>query len=298
MDSLIEKKVQECHGCQATTPITHRDPLKPNALPERPWAKLAVDFWGPLPSDEYLLVMIDKYSRYPEVEIVSGTSAKAVVPHIDKIFATHGFPDKVQTDGGPPFNGSGSHLYYQYMKWAGVESKPVSQEDPEANGLAENFMKSLKKLWHTKLWHTAIVEKKNPRQELYKFLRNYRATPHASTGRAPTELLYNRSIKTRLPQLSKPVNDTNLLARDAATKAKQKAYKDNKKTVRPHSIEVGDSVLIKRQTTKSKSCYDPEPYRVTGVNGSQITGKRGDTVRVRDAQKFKKVRIKPPRQYG
>ena len=105
--------------------------------------------------------MIDKYSRYPEVEIVSGTSAKAVVPHIDKIFATHGFPDKVQTDGGPPFNGSGSHLYYQYMKWAGVESKPVSPEDPEANGLAESFMKSLKKLWHT-----AIVEKKNPRQEL------------------------------------------------------------------------------------------------------------------------------------
>ena len=67
--------------------------------------------------------------------------------------------------------------------------------------------------------------------------------------------------------------------------------------MRPHSIEVGDSVLIKRQTTKSKSCYDPEPYRVTGVNGSQITGKRGDTVRVRDAQKFKKVRIQPSRQY-
>lgn len=168
VDAIIEAKVQECLGCQATTPSAQRDPLKPTTLPERPWADLAADFWGPLPSGEYLLVVIDKYSRYPEVEIVSGTSASAVVPHIDKIFAT-------------------------------------------ANGLAENFMKSMKKLWHT-----AIVEKKNPRQELYKFLRNYRATPHASTGRAPAELLYNRKVKTRLPQMSKPTNDSDLQARGAA----------------------------------------------------------------------------------
>lgn len=292
VDALIEEKVQECLGCQATTPSAKRDPLKPTTLPERPWADLATDFWGPLPSGEYLLVVIDKYTRYPEVEIVSGTSANAVVPHMDKIFATHGFPDKIQSDGGPPFNGSGSHLYYQYMKWAGVESRTVAPEDPEANGLAENFMKSLKKLWHT-----AIVEKKNPKQELYKFLRNYRATPHATTGRAPAELLYNRRIKTRLPQFFKPTNDTELRARDTAAKAKQKHHKDNKKTVQPHNIGVGDSVLLRRQTTKSKSCYDPDPFLVTSVQGTQITGNRDGNVKLRDAQKFKKVRIQPPSQY-
>ena len=293
VDALIEKKVQECRGCQATTPSANRDPLKPNALPERPWADLATDFWGPLPSGEHLLVFIDKYSRWPAVEIVSGTSAEAVIPHVDKIFATHGFPDRIQSDGGPPFNGSGSHLYYQYMKWAGVESSPVSPEDPEANGLAENFMKSLKKLWHP-----AIIEKKNPRQELYKFLRNYRATPHASTGRSPAELLYNRKMKTRLPQFSKPAHDPELRARDADAKARQKHYKDGKKTVRPHNITVGDSVLLRRKMTKTKSCYDPDPFRVTHVHGTQITGNREGNVKVRDSQKFKKVQVRPQTQYN
>ena len=104
-----------------------------------------MDFWGPLPSGEHLLVMIDKYSRYPEVEIVHSTSADAVIPHINKVFTTHGFPEQVLTDGGPPFNGTSSHTYYQYMKWAGVNSRRVAPEDPEANGLAENCMKVIKK---------------------------------------------------------------------------------------------------------------------------------------------------------
>ena len=93
IEKLIEEKVQICRGCLATTKQAQRDPLKPTPLPDRPWEKLDMDFWGPLTSGEHLLVMIDKYSRYPEVEIVQGTSAEAVVPHIDRVFATHGSPE-------------------------------------------------------------------------------------------------------------------------------------------------------------------------------------------------------------
>ena len=55
------------------------------------------------------------------------------------------------------------------MKWAGVDSQPISPEDPEANGMAENFIKVIEKAWQS-----ALVEKKNPPQELYK--RNYIGT--------------------------------------------------------------------------------------------------------------------------
>jgi hypothetical protein len=292
LDKMIEKKVRECRGCQATTSVPHRDPLQPTTLPERPWAKIDMDFWGPLPSGEYLLVMIDKYSRYPVVEIVRSTSADAVVPHIDKIFSTHGFPDQVQTDGGPPFNGTGSHTYYQYMKWAGVSSRRVAPEDPEANGLAENFMKNVKKVWHS-----AIVEKKSPRQEMYKFLRNYRSTPHTSTGKSPAEALFNRPIKTRLPQIMKETGDADMRKKDGESKAKQKQYKDANKTVRPHDIKVGDAVLLKQRQTKTASRYDPDPFRVTEVKGTQITATREHQVRIRDAQKFKKVTFAEPKSY-
>ena len=122
----------------------------------------------------------------------SGICSQAVIPHLDRIFSTHGFPEMAKTDGGPPFNG---HDYHQYMQWAGIHSVVVSPENPEANGLAENFMKTM-----NKVWHIAHIEGKNHQQELYKFLRHYRATPHSSTGKAPAEVLFNRPFQVRLPQ--------------------------------------------------------------------------------------------------
>ena len=149
-------------------------PLKPTVLPERPWQHIDMDFWGPLPSGEHILIVIDEYSCYPEIEFVSSTGAKAVIPHIDKIFATHGFPEQVKTDGGPPFSGSENQEYQQYMKWAGIKAIQVSPDDPETNGLTENFMKVLQKIWYI-----SKIEGKNPRQEIYKYLWQYRATPLA-----------------------------------------------------------------------------------------------------------------------
>ena len=143
MDGMVRERIKTCIGCQASTPHTTRDPLKPTTLPDQPWQKLDIDFKGPLPSGEYLLVCVDEYSRYPEVEMVHTTAAKHVIPKLDRIFATHGYPQSIKTDGGPPFNG---HEFREYMKYTGIRHRVVSPDDPEANGLAENFMKVIKKV--------------------------------------------------------------------------------------------------------------------------------------------------------
>jgi hypothetical protein len=49
-------------------------------LPEKAWTNVAVDFVGPFPTGEYLIVVIDEYSRYPEVEILTTTSAMPYSP--------------------------------------------------------------------------------------------------------------------------------------------------------------------------------------------------------------------------
>ncbi|GAB1600597.1 hypothetical protein Ahia01_000337700 [Argonauta hians] len=46
-----------------------------------------IDFSGPFPSGEYILVVVDDYSRYPEIEIVSSTSVKSTLPKLHAIFA-------------------------------------------------------------------------------------------------------------------------------------------------------------------------------------------------------------------
>ena len=285
LDALVDEKIASCLACQASTSTPTRDPLKPTTLPERPWQRVAADFWGPLSSGEHLLVVIDEYSRYPEVEITSSTSGTATIPVIDKIFATHGIPESVKTDGGPPFN---RHEFAMYARWAGFKHRKVSPEDPEANGLAEVFMKTVKKTWHA-----ARIEGKNPKQELYKLLRQYRATPHPSTGKPPAELLFNRPYHTRLPAFRRPTHATSLhrevQTRDATAKSTQKGYKDNRKNVRTHNIRTGDAVLLQRRTTKSDSRYDPDPYKVTQQMGTQITVTRGQTTLTRDSQKFKRI---------
>ncbi|XP_043240081.1 uncharacterized protein K02A2.6-like [Amphibalanus amphitrite] len=286
MDKKVEQKISRCLGCQALTPTTRRDPLQPSPLPDHAWQHLDADFWGPLPSNgEYLLVLIDEYSRYPVVELTRGTSGEAVIPVLDKVFSTHGFPETLKTDGGPPFNG---HDFQTYLRWAGCKHRKVSPEDPEANGLAENFMKILKKSWHT-----SVIEDKNPMQEMYKMLRQYRATPHSSTGKPPAEVLFNRPYKVRLPNPAWPTHGSPLEAAHNAAKASQKHYKDGKSNVRAHNIAVGDTVLLRQTATKQKPWYDPSPYQVIKVLGTQITASRGQKTITRDAQRLKKVCLDP-----
>ena len=84
------------------------------------------------------------------------------------------------------------------------------------------------------------------------------------------------------------------MARDKDRKAKlrQKRYKDPKTTVKPNSIQIDDQVLLGRRHTKLKSAYDPRPYHVTEVHGTQIVAQRGRG-KSRDSQCWKKVDTEP-----
>ena len=112
-------------------------------------------------------------SRYPAVEIVHSTSANTCIPALDKIISQFGIPSVITSDNGPPYN---SETFKLCAKNMAFEHKKMTPEAPWANGTAENFMKNL-----GKLVETSQEEKLNWRQELHKYLRVYRATPHPMT---------------------------------------------------------------------------------------------------------------------
>ena len=58
-------------------------PLSMSELPSAPWTNLRMDFCGPLPTGDYLMVIIDENTRYPVVEIVKSVSASTVIPVLD-----------------------------------------------------------------------------------------------------------------------------------------------------------------------------------------------------------------------
>ena len=97
------KKVDSCLPYQAATisKAERFEPLRMTLLPNIPWKELTMDVPRPLPCGEYLTVVIDKYSCFPEVEIVTSTSAKSTISRLIAIFSRQGIPDVLKSDNGP-----------------------------------------------------------------------------------------------------------------------------------------------------------------------------------------------------
>ena len=70
------KTVENCLQCQANThQRQNQHPITMSPLPEGPWLDLSLDILGPLPSQEYVLVLLDDFSRFPIAEVIENTQS-------------------------------------------------------------------------------------------------------------------------------------------------------------------------------------------------------------------------------
>ena len=286
IDKLVKEPLDRCIPCQATGQPNPPEPIRMTPMPDGPWQKVHVDFYGPLPSGEYLLVLIDRYSRYPAVEIVRSTKASVVIPKFDKIFATHGIPFSITTDNGPPFN---SEAYRRYLHTVGISYDTATPKWPQGNAEVERFNQPL-----GRALITAKVEGRIWQQELNRFLLQYRTTPHATTKIAPSDLLFNRVVNGKLPTLVK--NKTISRHKEAVENERlraeyNKVYADKKRHAKPCDIKVGDYVLIKQdKQNKLTPRFNEKPLIVVHRNKSRITVEDNDKRKItRNVSHFKRI---------
>lgn len=283
MNQMVEEAVKACLACQLES-SARAEPVKSTELPAKAWERLAMDFFGPLPNNHELMVVMDEFSRFPVVMEVKSTAAEHVVPALRGIFGLLGIPSVLKTDNGPPFNGGRFSEFCEHM---GIKHRKITPEHPQANGQSEVFMRPL-----AKTVRAAINEKKDWREVLDEFLRAYRSAPHSTTGVAPAQLLYGRSLTTRLPSFGaeEPEEDEALRKRDAKTKLKAKTYADKRRRACESDIKEGDTVLARqKKTTKFQTKFGAKRYRVVAVKGSMVTAEAEDGHRwTRDASFFKR----------
>ena len=192
------------------------EPLKMSPLPTEVFSELSCDFLGPLPgTEQYLCVIIDDYSQFPVVEVINSTSASAVISVLDKLFSfIETIPTVIRTDNGQPFNGQDWVNFAEHM---GFKHRRVTPIWPRGNGEAERFMRTV-----MKSVSIAHVQGKNWRHQLNIFLRDYRQTPHSSTGKPPGEILFNRPIHKWKPK----VDSIWMKTRSCATRiSKKRAFR-------------------------------------------------------------------------
>lgn len=129
------------------------------------------------------------------------------------------------------------------METNGIQHRPSTPLWPQANGEVEcqnrSLLKSLK---------IAHAEKKNLKVEMKKFLTAYRTTPHSSTGVSPAKLLFNREIRSKIPDLTKnEYIDSEARDRDAEMKQRRTDYADEQRGAQENSLAPGDQVLVKQR---------------------------------------------------
>ena len=93
--------VAKCSPCAVAVPRNDPAPIQIRNLPRGPWKEVAVDYNGPIGGTNgfYYHVIIDLYSRYPEIFIVPDTNFEALKPKLEEVWARFGIPEKIIHDG-------------------------------------------------------------------------------------------------------------------------------------------------------------------------------------------------------
>ncbi|XP_046619689.1 uncharacterized protein K02A2.6-like [Neodiprion virginianus] len=141
IDKNLEDKSKYCKWCVESKDNPIRMELTPWPWPSQPWQRLHADFAGPYLGQTYLLV-IDAYSKWPEIFIMKNISAEATIEKFREMFTTHGLPNHIVTDSGTQFT---SDEYKKSLKQLGIKQDFSAPKHPATNGAAENLVKTFKR---------------------------------------------------------------------------------------------------------------------------------------------------------
>ena len=146
-----------------------------SSLPNYPWQIIGTDLFQHK-STVYLLV-VDYFSRYPEIAKLTDTTSKGVIAALQPMFARHRIPEVLRSDNAPQYV---SQQMTDYATSYGVISSP---HYPRSNELAERTVKTVK----------AMLKKS---KDLHSALLSYRSWCSLS----PAQLLMGRRIRGTLAQ--------------------------------------------------------------------------------------------------
>ena len=182
---LIEKKVNEkissCNACDANTDTTKLNPILSSHMPNEKWDLIAIDFSSRTPTGEYILVLVCEHSRYPILKLAKDLTSRETIRILTEVFKEFGTPKSIKSDNGPVFKSAEFSDYCTNMKITHLKVTPLW---PRANGMCEKFLRNI-----NKVIRCSNSANQNWKENMSAYLKNYRATPHSTTGVTPNQLM-------------------------------------------------------------------------------------------------------------
>ena len=152
------------------------------------------------------LVATNTHSKWPEVSIMSSTTAGRTISILRELFVRFGIPQQLVSNNGPQFV---SEEFKQFIITNGVKHIRSSPNHLASNGAVVQALKLALKADNKR---GVPIEKSRA-----NFLLHYRVTPHATTGVPLCTLMMNHGLRTRL-DLLKPNITSNVHSKQAYQK--------------------------------------------------------------------------------
>lgn len=295
IDKDVETFVKKCKECLLISLPNKPEPLNPTKFPTNAWEAIALDFKGPLPSGEYLLVVVDYYSKFTLIEVLKSITASNLSKCLRKIFSSFGPPVSIRADNGSQINCEEFKSFCREFDIKLVFSTPYW---PQANGEVERMNLTIGKRLQISRLNNADWNK-----DLQAFLLNYHATPHSTTGKTPAELMIKRKIRDKVPHIEEVIDGDDGEVRDQVLKKKykMKEYVDNKRRAEECEIQEGDEVVLWNMKKKSKldTNFTPEEHVVVNKRGGEISvmSKADGSIKKRNVTHVKKIETKVHQEF-
>nr|XP_049464993.1 uncharacterized protein K02A2.6-like [Anopheles coluzzii] len=207
MDNEIVQYVATCELCAAAAKSPPQAIPAPWPKPSGPWQRLHVDYAGPI-QDAYFLVVVDAFSKWPEIIKTSTTTTRATVAILRGLFARFGMPLTIVSDNGPQFT---SDAFKEFCESRGIQHITTPPFHPQSNGQAERFVDTLKRALRKIQTGDMSID-----EALDTFLQSYRTTPNPALegNETPGELMVKFPVRTHLDLLRPPTvieRETNIV---------------------------------------------------------------------------------------
>ncbi|XP_055909957.1 uncharacterized protein K02A2.6-like [Eupeodes corollae] len=189
INDQIKQEVSACATCAENADNQQKQPLQTTEIPKLPFERVAIDICEVQAKNQKkhnLLVTVDYFSDYIEVDFLSSLTATNVINCCKRNFSRHGIPKIVVSDCGPQFT---SREFQQFAKDWNFKLSMSSPYHHQANGKAESAVKITKKIYERSI---------KSGEDFWKALCEHRKTSKTDLPR-PAQRLFARRLRTSIP---------------------------------------------------------------------------------------------------
>ena len=150
MNKDIVNLTEECRSCtrygKNVKYLISKNTSKPLPLLTQPGQEVQLDYAGPIENQKgkkiYLLVAIDRFSKFPSVKVTKSTSGKCTVKFLRSYIDTHRVPESIHSD---QFSGFKGKTLKKFCSELNIEQKFCPVGDHRGCGLVERTIQTIKR---------------------------------------------------------------------------------------------------------------------------------------------------------